>query len=448
MGRIEGREEASPSSSSPPPFSSPSFLTLFSCDAVKPACGTCVRSYNHIICELFLYSYFSKDKKGLFESELSPLLRTSALSLPSSLSAHLKPGQQPPPYPKCVWEEPPALSTSPDGGGHASSSSSSKASSAKRAQPPPKVERVEELESRVQQLEGMLKMAVGQRVGSSGSVSSFSSIGGGDQNAAGRPSSSRSGDGGGGMGLPSFNFGGGIESPLRAGESRVLPPPTWQGQAYEPTPPPLGSPLGPSSSHFPFALPPLPPPPPPQLHDPSASSSRTFAVGDGYLPFPHSYHTNRQPPFFPLQQHHVASPQPWSNPSPSPFQPSSLPFQPLPPEPIPTPSPSASAPESTFLSPGGGEDRGATTTRRTSSVTGPSLEELIAEERQEGASSSLEGILGGSSLPGANTGMDLGGGEHGAAMSGGEDRFLLELLWPAFVSFLLSLSQAISELSF
>ena len=64
-------------------------------------------------------------------------------------------------------------------------------------------------------------------------------------------------------------------------------------------------------------------------------------------------------------------------------------------------------------------------------MTGPSLEELL-EERLEGAST-LEGLIN-DSLPGPNAGFDLGVGEHGAAMAGGEDQFLLELLWPAFVS--------------
>ncbi|KAL7410374.1 hypothetical protein BDY24DRAFT_418102 [Mrakia frigida] len=374
------------------------------CDALRPACGTCIRSHNHII-------------------------------------SHLKPHQQPPPYPQCVYEEPPTSTTSPNG--HSSSSSSSKPKPT-AATPRPPVERVSELESRVQQLEGMLKMAVGQGTGSPGSTSLFrQNIQGGDQNAAGL-SSSRSGDAGSGStSLPSFSFGlGGIESPLRAGESRVLPPPTWQGHSYEPTPPPLGSP-GPSSHFPPFSLPPLPPPP--QHHDPSSSSSssRTFVVGNGYSPFPHPYQTNRQPPFFPptnspLQRHQqfggVAS-EPWSNPSPSIYQPFP-PFQ-LPPEPVPTPSPSVSAsmsaPESTFLSPAAGEERGGGgATTRTSSVTGPSLEELL-EDRHEGVSS-LEGILNGA-VPGG-LGVEMEVGDHGVAMAGGEDLFLLQLLWPAWPSHL------------
>lgn len=291
-------------------------------------------------------------------------------------------------------------------------------------------------------------MAVGQGTGSPGSTSLFrQNIQGGDQNAAGL-SSSRSGDAGSGStSLPSFSFGlGGIESPLRAGESRVLPPPTWQGHSYEPTPPPLGSP-GPSSHFPPFSLPPLPPPP--QHHDPSSSSSssRTFVVGNGYSPFPHPYQTNRQPPFFPptnspLQRHQqfggVAS-EPWSNPSPSIYQPFP-PFQ-LPPEPVPTPSPSVSAsmsaPESTFLSPAAGEERGGGgATTRTSSVTGPSLEELL-EDRHEGVSS-LEGILNGA-VPGG-LGVEMEVGDHGVAMAGGEDLFLLQLLWPACVPFFPRLS--------
>lgn len=232
-------------------------------------------------------------------------------------------------------------------------------------------------------------------------------------------------------GLPPFAFGGGsLTSPLRAGEGRVLPPPTWQGQVYEPNPQPLGSqshfafshPPQPAQPHdasrmLPFA-PPSPLPPPLHIHDAAFPplSSRTFLVGSSYQALPHPLNTARPGQFFPPPL--ASTPQPWSNPSPS-YQSFPL-FQR---EPIPTPSLSASASASnqeptSFLTPPE-EDR----TGSTSSPGGPTLEELF--ESQEGGGASLDRLLNDSAI-----GVDLGA-EHGGVMAGSEDDFLLNLLWPA-----------------
>lgn len=348
--------------------------------------------------------------------------------VPPSCPAHLKAGQPAPDYPVCNYED------HSDSNGHAHSSAtaaaaprrppstSTSASSASNVPPAEPKEKVNELESRVQQLESMLKMAVGAQGGPPRFPAGGEPARGGPPPPHGATGSAFAFGGGtpspGLNSLPGFNFGPAFDH-LRAGEGRVLPPPTWQGQqssapfaqsplhfpqAYKPAPaqPPTPAPLSPFPSGQTYAPPPFP--------------NRAPNNASVYTPFPHPF------------QAHLTHPPPASAPTaPSPPPNTQQPAWAFPPsytggipqpystfptsssqtsETIPTPSPHTSSHGgAAHISPMDSDRASEEGAKKTSTSSAPTFEDLL------------------DNVPDVNLG-DLE-----------SDDFLLQLLWPSSVSF-------------